>query len=163
MSTRPPARKAACRVGCSYSPNSCAGRPSVLNEAPTCVQNHRSVTLTENILIPESEASKPLDRGEARAPRRGRNQGSCAAPREEGGREWVPRGGGGAPQQTRPPALAAVCSFALCILCQNRNRNKHKPAGQFSSRRCPPPPGLCVPMIDARALATVRSVQRLPA
>lgn len=87
---------------------------------PTRVQNHWSVTLTENILIPESEAS-PLDRVEACASRRGRVLGGTRGdvlPQGREGREWVPRGGGrGAPLRPGPqpsrlcaPSLSASCA-----------------------------------------------------
>lgn len=138
---------------------------------PTRVQNHLSVTLTKNILVPESEAAKPA----------GQRRGACLPPGEgvgeepgemccpEGGREGAGEqvlrgGGGGATQQTRPPALAAVCAPPLSASCAktstetNTNLTDSSQAGDAHDRW-----SLCVPMIDARALAIVGSVQRLPA
>lgn len=95
----------------------------------------------------------------------GEEPGEMCCP--EGGRE-----GGGAErrrrraisQQTRPPALAAVCAPSHSASCAktstetNTNLTDSSQAGDAHDRW-----SLCVPMIDARALAIVGSVQRLPA
>lgn len=74
---------------------------------------------------------------------------------EGGGREGLPL------SRPRPQPSRCVCSFALCILCQNPNRNTNptdsSQAGDAHGRL------VCVPVTDARALAVVGSVQRWPA
>lgn len=139
------------------------------------VQKHllpARISLTKNILLTESEASKPDWHESAPPPGGGRIFGMKATVQREPWAmcylerkaRWEHRAG--ASHADQGPEPAGLCAPSLSASwCPKGNKNKDKPERQFLSRSwwltawVPS----SVPIMYAVARARVRSVQRLPA